>query len=264
MKVKNLLSYTVLCLLLVPAGASAQDRQPERKYEKDNDVQLRTGFEVEKKISKRFSASWSEELRLKNNVRRVDRIYSDIAFSFKAAKWLRFSAGYTFISVDREGKKKDNYRNYWDLRHRVSLGTTLSHRYGMHWQFSIKERVQGTFLTEDDIDKREKSNPKWVLKSKLVAEYKFTDIPLTPYASVELCNTLNSPDYVDGEYLEKVRSAIGAEYRFNKRNSINFFYRLDYNLDKKVDVKKSTGALKSITEAKEYNSIFSISYKYKF
>ena len=262
MNVKKSLLY--LAVLGFTVGAKAQDKVPEYEYEKDNDVQLRTGFEVDKKISKRFSASWSEELRLKNNVRRVDRIYSDISLSYKAAKWLKFSAGYTFISVDREGKKKDNYKNYWDLRHRISFGTTLSYKPTSHWELSLKERVQATFLTEDDIDKREKADPKWVLKSKVTAEYKFEKIPLIPYVSVELCNTLNSPKYADGEYLEKVRSAIGAEYRFNKNNSINVFYRFDYNLDKKIDVKKSTGVLKSITEATEYNNIFSISYKFKF
>lgn len=264
MRLKNALLGLTAALIFLPGSIQAKNDLTEYKSEKENDVQFRTGFEVEKKFSKCFSASWSEELRLKDDFRRLDRIYSDISFSYKAASWIKFSAGYTFISIDHEGKKKDNYKNYWDLRHRLTLGTTLSYKTASNWRFSLKERVQATFLTEDGIDEREKADPKWVLKSKVMAEYKLKAIHLTPYVSVELCNTLNSPKYADGEYLEKVRSAVGAVYRFDKKSSIDFYYRFDYNLDKKIDVKKSNGFLKSLTDAKEYNSIFSVSYKYKF
>ena len=261
---KHRFTGTIMAFLIVPFMLQAQENLPEYNSSKENDLQFRTGFEVEKSICNRFAISWNEELRLKDNFSKLDRIYSDISLSMKATRWLKLSAGYTFISIDHEGKKKNNYKNYWNLRHRLTLGATFSYRTYTNWTFSLKERVQTTFLTEDNIDKREKSNPKWVLKSKVMAQYKIRRIPLVPYISVELCNTLNAPDLTDGEYLEKIRSAIGAQYRFNKRNSINFYYRFDYNLDKKLDVKKSTGVLKSITNAKEYNNIFCVSYKYKF
>lgn len=264
MTVKKLQILLSLILLTLPVGIYAGDNEPKYKSEKDNDVQFRTGFEIEKEIKRHFSVSWNEELRIKEDFKKLDGIYSDIALSFKVTKWLKLSAGYTFISIDHEGKKKDNYENYWDLRHRLTLGATFSRKTYSNWTFSLKERVQATFLTDDDVDKREKANPKWILKSKLMAQYKISRFPLIPYASVELCNTLNAPKLAGGEYIEKVRSAIGAVYRLNKRNSINFFYRFDYNLDKKIDVKASTGILKSLTKAKEYNNIVSISYKYKF
>ena len=251
-------------LLAAPLCLHAGNDDVEYKSKKNNDVQFRTGFEFDKSIGRHCSIAWSEELRLKDDFKHLDRIYSDLSFSVKAAKWLKFSAGYTFISIDHEGNKKNNYEKYWDLRHRLTLGTTLSHKTHNRWTFSLKERVQATFLTEDGIDKREKADPKWVLKSKVTAQYKMKRIHLSPYASVELSNTLNAPDLTDGDYVEKVRTAIGAVYHFNKKNSINFYYRFDYNLDKKLDVKSSTGELKSFTEAKEYNNIFSVAYKFKF
>ena len=264
MNSKHCFTSTLVAFLIVPFVMQAQTIQPEKRSSKENDLQFRTGFEIEKEIHKRFAVSWNEELRLKDNLSKLDRIYSDISLSMKVAKWLKLSAGYTFISIDHEGKKKNNYKNYWDLRHRLTLGVTLSYRTHTNWIFSLKERVQTTFLTEKDINKQEKSNPKWILKSKAMAQYKIRRKPLVPYVSLEVCNTLNAPDLLDGEYLEKVRTAIGAQYRFNKRNSIDFYYRFDYNLDKKLDVKNSTGVLKSVTNAKEYNNVFNVSYKYKF
>lgn len=263
MKIRYLV-FAFISFISLSYSLNAQEKITEYNSKKDNDVQLRLGAELEKKINKKFSVSWSEELRLNNNVTRVDRIYSDLSFSYKVLKWIKLSAGYTFISIDHEGKKKDNYNNYWDFRHRLSIGSTFSYKTDSNWEFSLKERVQCTFLTEDEIDEREKSNPKWVLKSKVMAQYKMTRIPIVPYASIELCNTLNAPSLAGGQYIEKVRSSIGVVYRINKRNSIDFYYRFDYNIDKKIDVKKSTGMVKSITDEKEYNNIFSVSYKYKF
>lgn len=264
MRIRTYLYYAVLGILMYPIGLYAQDKEPVYKSQKNNDVRFRTGFEVEKKLPFRLSVVWKEELRIKDNFSELDRIYSDISVSFKALDWLKLSAGYTLITVDQEGKAADNYENYWDIRHRLTLSSTFIYETKTNWIFSLKERFQATFLTEDNLDEREKSNPKWVLKSRAMAEYKFRNIPLTPYTYVELCNTLNAPELIDGEYMEKVRTAIGLKYHINKQNSINFYYRFDYNLDKKLDVERTSGQLLSITKAKEYNNIFNISYNYKF
>ena len=259
-------TYSKLALLLLaalPLTMRAGGPETEYRTERDNDVQFRTGFEIEKKLTRRLSASWNEELRLKNDLHDIDRIYSDLGLTVKVKKWLKLSAGYTYIAVLHQGKKKDNYHNYWDSRHRVTAGVTFSYKTPTHWTFSLKERAQVTFFADDDFDKHEKSDPSWALKSKVTAGYACQRVPLEPYVSVELCNTLNAPKLADGNYLDKVRSCVGTSYRINKHHSLNFFYRFDYNLDKKLDVKKS-GHLKSLTEAKDYNSIFGIAYKFKF
>ena len=260
----KLLYKLVFLLSVLPLPLMAQSGAPEYRTEKSNDVQFRTGFEVEKKISRWLSAEWSEELRLKDNIQAIDRIYSDVAFSFKAAKWLKFTTGYTYIAVLHEGKKKNDYHHYWESRHRLTAGVTFSYKTPNNWEFSLKERAQVTFYADDDFDKREKCDPAWTLKSKLTAGYDCPRVPLNPYASVELCNTLNVPKVIDHNYLDKVRSAVGVVYRINKHHSLNAFYRFDYNLEKDPNVKNSTGALKTLTEETAYNNIFGISYKFKF
>ena len=266
MKRKQTLISLAIILSIFPMYLSAQEekKDPEYRKETEKDLQFRTGFEIEKKLSKHFSVALSEELRLKDNISEVDRIYSDLCIAYKATNWMKFSASYTFISIDKEGRKKDNYKKYWDLRHRLTMGVALNYKTLSNWNFSLKERVQTTFLTEKDLDRREKSNPIWCLKSKFSAEYKFRRIPIKPFVSLELCNTLNAPKLAGGDYLEKVRSSIGTEYRFDKHSSINLYYRFDYNINKKIDVKKSSGALKSFIERTDYNHILSVSYKYKF
>lgn len=263
MKQSYSILYLAIILLMLPLSMHSQENAPKHYSTKDNDVQFRTGFELEKKFLNRFSVSWSEELRLKDNFKEVDRVHSDLSLSYKATNWLKFSTAYTFISIDKKTSMKEDEKR-WNFRHRLSFATTFSYKTSSNWAFSLREKVQTTFLNEDDIDEREKSDPKWVLKSRIMTQYKSKELPLTPYVYVEFCNTLNSPKLAGGEYLEKVRSAIGTVYRLDKHSSIDFYYRFDYNLEKKVDVKKSTGVLKSITKQKEYNNIFNVSYKYKF
>ena len=260
---KHLILCLALAFLALPLTTRAQDGEPEYLSTTDNDVQLRTGFELEKKFLNKFSVSWGEELRLKDNFKEIDCVHSDISVSYKATSWLKFAAAYNFISIDKRTSMKEDEKR-WNFRHRISFATTFSYKTSSNWAFSLREKVQTTFLNEDDIDEREKSDPKWVLRSRIMTQYKPKDIPFSPYVYVELSNTLNSPKLAGGEYLEKVRTAIGTVYKFDKHSSIDFFYRFDYNFNKKINVKKKTGVLKSITEQTDYNNIFSVSYKYKF
>ena len=264
MRSKRILVCLLTALLAVPMSIHASGFEPERLSTKDNDVQLRAGFEFDKKVNRWLSVAWSEELRLKSNFTSLDRIYSDLSLGFKPTKWLKINADYTFIAIDHDGKKKTNFERYWDLRHRVTAGVTFTHKTLTNWEFSLKERVVTTFLTGDKYDKNEKCSPNVELRSKLMAAYKVRPVPVIPYVFVELCNTLRVPELdIDGNYLNKVRSGVGVQYRFNKRNCIDFSYRFDYNLDHKLKVNKA-GLLKSVTDAKEFNNIFSVSYKYKF
>lgn len=261
MKIRCLFSIVAIMLWL-PITIMAKD--PVYKTESERDFQFRTGFEIEKKFSNGISLSWNEELRIKNDFGDLDRIYSGLGMGYKVAKWFKTDVSYTFISMYCKGKKSTNYEKYWDYKHRISLGLTFSYKLFNNWKFSLKERVQTTFLTEDNIDTREQKNPEWTLKSRLTAEYKIRTLPITPYTYIEVANTLNAPVLADGNYIEKVRTALGLEYQINKHNSIDFYYRFDYNFKKDIDVKKSTGELKSITKEKEYNHIVSISYKFQF
>lgn len=262
MKTRNIFILILLACISIPATLFAQE--PLYLKEKDNDFQFRVGAEVEKKFARKFGFHWSEELRVKNTFGDIDKIYSDFGFSYKPLEWLKLNLNYTFISMYHDGKKKTNYKKYWDLRHRTSLAATFSYKTISGWKFSLRERVLSTFYTKDDFHPDEKSDPAWALRSRVQAEYEFRHIPVTPYAYVEICNTLNAPKLADGNYIDKVRTALGVEYKFDKRNSINVFYRFDYNFDKDINIKNSTGVLKSIVEETEYNHILSVSYKFKF
>lgn len=263
----RIIAVALLCALAVPF-TEAQSDVPV--YETtDNDFQFRAGWAITKSLSRKVEVEWSEEFRIRDTFGAFDRMYSEIGLEYTVLDWLKVQGRYTHMLINQNGKAKTDYKSYWENRHRGTLGITFYYKTYYNWRFSLRELAQVTFLDKSVhgnklYDEGEKSNPKWILKSRLKAEYAFRHIPLTPYAYVEVANTLNAPKYAGKEYIEKVRTAIGCEYRFDKRNSIDVYYRFDYEFNKDINIGANSGAFKDLTEETSYINIIGVNYKFKF
>lgn len=256
-RTKILLAFMFTCALI----------QAQTIYESDtttSDITTRLGFEIDKPIGKAFSVVWEEEARFKNNSNTLDRIYSGLTGYYRLNDYAKFGTGYTFLAIWHDGKKKSGYEKYWDMRHRANIDLVGNYSY-MRWKLSLRERMQMTVRT-DEVNALEKSNPEFILRSKLGLEYEFFNKPLKPYASVELCNTLNAPDYANGNYISSIRNQIGLKWRLDRRRSIDFYYRLDLNtnIDVEIDYKKNKQTIKAVylTNQKEINHILGVAYKF--
>lgn len=264
---KILFTLLVGATLLLPLTTTAQDYPREYRSKSDRDFRFRTGFTLEKDITRTLSFEWEEQLRMKNNFNDIDGIYSGLGLSFKALDWLKLSAGYTYIADRNKVSHKDaegikHYSHEWESKHRVSMSAAFSVHAGLRWKFTLRERFQGTF-SGGNVDPREELDSKWILKSRLTASYKPLHSRLRPYAFVELANTLNTPDLIDGNYLSKVRAGVGTTLRLTRRSSFDFYYRFDYNYDEKVDIKNKKQIIR-FTDEREYNHILNIGYKLHF
>lgn len=137
---------------------------------------------------------------------------------------------------------------YWGVRHRFNVSLTGSKKFG-RLNLSLRERWQYTFRPEHTVDNRciyydeddeepvpegmsdgtphtYKAKGKNVLRSRLQAEYKISNFPIDPYASIETFNGWN---------LEKIRYTIGAEYKLNKKNVLGLYYRYQHVNDDSDD-----------------------------
>jgi len=95
-----------------------------------------------------------------------------------------------------------------------------------------------------------------------MAEYAVAGTGLKPYVFVELTQTLNAPETV-GNYLEKMRSSLGAKYAFNKRSSLEFYYRFDYKISDEP-VFDDFPTVDYISSERESHHIIGLEYGYKF
>lgn len=150
--------------------------------------------------------------------------------------------------------------SYWNSRHRVNVDVTGNIKLSKHLKLSLRERYQYTYrpaqtistfkhreefipnldfdedwnyvvttepgdVTDEWKDKKIDAEDGHVLRSRLKLEYERKRQPLSPFVSVELHNSLNN-----GFLLEKIRSALGFEYRINKHHSIGMSYILSCDI----------------------------------
>ena len=175
------------------------------------------------------------------------------------------------------------------VRHRLMLDASYTYRFG-DWQLSLKERLQATYRTGD---MNEYQNPRTALtlKSRLKVQYKGLR-RLTPYAYLELRNTLNAPvisayynestgeyftsegsltgdagwflEGFSGAYVNRVRGCLGAEYRLDRRSRLEAYLLLDRISDKQVDANAEGTKLKSYTRETGFVGWINIGYSYSF
>ena len=138
-------------------------------------------------------------------------------------------------------------------------------------ELSLRERVQATFRT-DEVNRYEKSNPEAILRSRLMAAYKIPHSRWSPYLLFELHNTLNAPKpvanfktdkYETENYITRYRGGIGAKYRINRNNRLDFYYYIDFDRTYDINYKDNKGDIKSLMLERELRHIFGISYKFK-
>ncbi len=235
-----------LMMVLLPLGAVAQS----------DDFGLDFSLEAQKKINKKFSIGLEGEFRTRDNTKTTDRWSVGLGADYKLTKWLKASAGYTFLYDNNE--RISYYENtdddvlegdaevgdpkkcakYWAPRHRFNVSLTLDKKLFGDFRFSLRERWQYTYRPEYTVSERWKyldnaydgkektysGKGKNVLRSRLQVEYDKKGLAFTPYANVELFNAWD---------VQKVRYNVGLDWKLSNQHTLGAFYRYQkvYNDD---------------------------------
>ncbi|MBQ9473017.1 MAG: DUF2490 domain-containing protein [Bacteroidales bacterium] len=276
---KPAVAFFLPLLLLLPLVAAGQTHS-ELPFEYGG----RFEFELDKKISKGLHLSLSEELRFADNFTAFNRLHTTVAMSYKLNGNLRVGVGYALINPYNTSDKA-----FANSRHRVMADAIATLPLG-NWQLSLKERFQSTYRTGA---MNEYQNPRTALTLKSRLKVSYCGLGrLKPFAYVELRHMLNAPvikanynaatsqyitdegsrtgeagwflDGFNGSYLNRLRGALGADYRIDKRNSINVTILADRVSDKEVDANAEGTKLKSYTQQTGFKTWLACTYKYAF
>lgn len=244
-------------LRLLPCAAllllAATTRAQERRTTHDDDFRARFSFALTKRLGQRHAITLDEELRLKENWSQLDRIYTTLSYAYDVRPWLKTAVFYALIASDRGTGRS------MEMRHRFYLELTASCKTGA-WRFSLRERPQTTLRTAQ-VDPAVTARSAWVLRHRVQAEYTVSGTGFKPYAFVELTQTLNAPTV--GNYLEKVRSSLGVKYAFDKRSSLECYYRFDYKITDKP-IFDDFQRVDYISSERGCHHIVGLEYGYKF
>ena len=220
---------TVVALGLLTLSAFAQD----------DEFGLWTSVEARKKLADGLNAALEGEFRTQDGFD-VERWAISAKLACKVNDYFKIDGGYTFIyrNVPGEVTSKGNIvDSYWSSRHRLFVAATGSIKWN-RLEFSLRERYQFTQRTATSVSKWDGDDgsqkddeeilakSKNTLRSRLQVEWDIRRSHFSPYASCELYNSLD-----DGFSLEKTRWTVGTGYKFNKKHSVDIFYRYQSQSD---------------------------------
>lgn len=185
---------------------------------------------ITKKILPGLNVSLEEDFRLRDNLSEVDRFSTTLELSYKPIKYVKIGGAYNLINYNHPTKD-------WEIRHRYYFYATGSYSFS-RFTISLRERFQSTYrVGVEETSKR--ANPKLYLRSRLQAKYDIRHCKFEPFASVELYNTLNDPQ---GNTLNKLKYTVGSEYKLNKRNTLQLYYRyINFTDDDEANGKHMVG-----------------------
>lgn len=251
-------------LLSLTLGATAQEPfTPARSTTNDFRGRVEGAFEWE--VVDDLTLEAGVQLRLNNDLATVDRIQTSVGANYEVNKYFDFGADYVLINgyeADVKAWDKPRHRVNVNVRGKVKVGRVV---------LSLRERLQTTFRT-DSVNRYEKMNPEFMLRSRLMAEYSIRHSRWSPYAMFELNNTLNAPKVVDNykkaalrtdNYIARYRLGVGAKFRISRYHRLDFYYYFDYDRGYDIDYKGNKGTLKGYVQENEFRHTFGISYKFK-
>ena len=160
------------------------------------------------KIDSRFSVSGDLELRMKDDVSRLDRWGLTVGGSYRPCSFLNLGVGY-------ETHLRNLGDSEWKFRHRYHISATATFRY--QWlKVSLRERFQQTYDRGDSETR---------LRSRLKLSYAPTKGIVSPYFSVEIYQSLDDASFWR---TARLRYRPGIEIDLTKRWSLDAFYCYQY------------------------------------
>lgn len=251
----------VLASAAMTLSAAAQTLPLTESSTSDVQGRFRAGLTVP--IGKSVNVQWSEQLRLGDNFGSVEKVVSSLGVDYKPLSFLKLGAEYCFVN-------EHDAVEGWDIRHRLNLDVAGSYRAG-RVKLSLRERVRLRFRS-DSVNRFEKPDPFVTLRSRVKAAYDIRHSRWEPYAYAELYVTLNAPAPVGNfktdafshdNYINRVRLAVGTEYKIDKRNRLDFYYMVHFNREFRARYKAGSGDMKEWSLAKQCNHVFGIDYNFK-
>lgn len=188
-----------------------------------NDFQARTEVKLSYKPLDKLSLSLSPEVRWDESFQ-VDKYLLESTISYEPVKGLSLGGSYRFIINPRSDKSTE-------YLHRFALFTSYKKKIE---RFEPSLRIKYTNYTEE-------SSLGEFLRYKAKLEYDIKSCKVTPVLSAEAFHDIT------GNQIYKMRYAVGAEYKINKKNSLGLGYMLDYYMI-----------------AYQNKHIIKLGYKYKF
>ncbi len=211
---------TVSLLFVFSFSALAQDASPPV-----NDAQIWENFNMDKKLSRSFTARFSHEGRFTNNDTRLTYYFEDFGMEYKTHfHHISFLADYVFI---RKLTSQSNAQEYWDNRHQYYFAVTWSQKIG---QFELHDRQMIMGQVKDVLSSDAGKVSDNYLRNKFSVKYNF-NYYWSVYAASELYWHLSDPQPDPTPHINRMRYFLGGYYRINEHHEFELYYLFEQHMN---------------------------------
>ena len=174
------------------------------------DIGMWNTISLEKEITKKFSVTLDEELRLKDTLSRLNLLYTNLGISYKPFKGFKLSLTYRFIQ---------KYTDLDEFNYRNRLMFDASYKY-FYRNFELKYRAR---IQAETINDNKNRGPEWYWRNKF--ELKYYVWKFAPYIGTELRYQIRVQNHPETDLgWHRVRLFAGVQYAINKNNTVEIYY----------------------------------------
>ncbi len=179
-----------------------------------NDAGLWATFNLDKKLSKRYSLFLTEEYRLRENFSQTNLFYTDLGAEVRPAKFIKVSLAYRSI-------QKNIYDNPYSYRHRLMCDITLKKKmddFIISYRHRFQEEVRNVYSSKNGIMPESYSRNKFEIKYE-------SGKSVSPYVAAEFRYQFHNPRSVESDYTwHRNRYSFGFDYRKSEKTTLGLYY----------------------------------------
>jgi long-subunit fatty acid transport protein len=189
-------------------------------YGQYQDVRLWTSFSIRYNLTKKWRINLEEEARFFNNISRLDKLNTELTLSYQINKLVGGGFLYRLIS------NANNPENY-EFGHRFAAFVDVQKNYS-RWTGSLRTTYQKTY--PEFLHTSEWYIPEDYIRILAEVSYRLKNGKTEPYTNIEFWYRL-SPE--KQSFIDQYRFTAGVQYKINKRNRLDLFYRIQQEIQVK-------------------------------
>ena len=175
-----------------------------------------TTLSISKKITPKTSVIFDEELRLFQNLSRINLVYTNIGASYKINNYFKITGVYRWLEKSRADGR-------YSTRHRFYTDAIFKYKYDPV-TFVYRARLQTEIRDVNSSDKGTVPENYWRSKFDIKLDL---NKRYTPYIAAEFRYQFNNDRLIEANNgFERGRYYIGCDYEINKKNSFGLYYMI--------------------------------------
>ena len=192
-------------------------------FSQEKDAGLWENLSLTKKLTRNYTFHFDHEGRISNNVSQFYYLYGDFGITRNLTKHFKMELDYVLAW------KKNYIRENW--RHQWYTALFFKEKFFKRLELELRSMYQQQY--EDIYSSDVGRYPANYLRNKITLTYIFAKYPFyhfDPYIAIESYYHLDNNNKY-GPQFDRIRYFLGVYYKFNKSNSLEFYYLIENNFN---------------------------------